>query len=56
MRDFTYVDDPVEGGHRSWCSLPRPRPAERGSPGSRDDYAPGVSHIGNNQPVSSCVI
>jgi UDP-glucuronate 4-epimerase len=53
QRDFTYIDDIVEGVVRVMGRLPAPNPAWRGDrpePGS--SYAPyKIYNIGNNQPV-----
>jgi len=53
QRDFTYIDDIVEGVVRVMGRLPAPNPAwsgERPDPGS--SYAPyRIYNIGNNQPV-----
>jgi len=53
QRDFTYIDDIVEGVVRVMGRLPEPNPAwsgDRPDPGS--SYAPyKVYNIGNNQPV-----
>jgi UDP-glucuronate 4-epimerase len=54
QRDFTYIDDIVEGVVRVMGRLPSPNPAwsgERPDPGS--SYAPyKIYNIGNNQPVA----
>jgi len=44
VRDFTYVDDIVEGLSESWEAR-RPRPAGAEITRTRDNYAPGVSSI-----------
>jgi UDP-glucuronate 4-epimerase len=53
QRDFTYIDDIVEGVVRVMGRLPAPNPAwsgERPDPGT--SYAPyKIYNIGNNQPV-----
>jgi UDP-glucuronate 4-epimerase len=53
QRDFTYIDDIVEGVVRVMGRLPAPNPAwtgERPDPGT--SYAPyRIYNIGNNQPV-----
>jgi UDP-glucuronate 4-epimerase len=53
QRDFTYIDDIVEGVVRVMGRLPAPNPAwsgERPDPGT--SYAPyKIFNIGNNQPV-----
>jgi UDP-glucuronate 4-epimerase len=53
QRDFTYIDDIVEGVVRVMGRLPAPNPAwsgDRPDPGS--SYAPyKIYNIGNNQPV-----
>jgi UDP-glucuronate 4-epimerase len=54
QRDFTYIDDIVEGVVRVMGRLPAPNPAwsgERPDPGT--SYAPyRIYNIGNNQPVA----
>jgi UDP-glucuronate 4-epimerase len=54
QRDFTYIDDIVEGVARVMGRLPAPNPAwsgERPDPGT--SYAPyKIYNIGNNQPVA----
>ena len=52
-RDFTYIDDIVEGVVRVMGHLPRPNPDWRGdAPDPGTSYAPyRVYNIGNNQPV-----
>jgi UDP-glucuronate 4-epimerase len=54
QRDFTYIDDIVEGVVRVMGRLPAPNPAwsgERPDPGT--SYAPyKIYNIGNNQPVA----
>jgi UDP-glucuronate 4-epimerase len=53
QRDFTYIDDIIEGVVRVMGRLPAPNPAwsgERPDPGT--SYAPyKIYNIGNNQPV-----
>lgn len=53
QRDFTYIDDIVEGVVRIMGRLPKPNPDWRGdSPDPGSSYAPyGLFNIGNNQPV-----
>jgi UDP-glucuronate 4-epimerase len=53
IRDFTFVDDIVEGVIRSIDSPARPNPRWSGDkPDSASSYAPyRVYNIGNNQPV-----
>lgn len=52
-RDFTYIDDIVEGVHRVMSSPPKPNPEWAGdTPDPGTSYAPyRVYNIGNNQPV-----
>ena len=53
QRDFTYIDDIVEGVVRVMGHLPRPNPDWSGAtPDPGTSYAPyRVYNIGNNQPV-----
>ena len=53
QRDFTYIDDIIEGVIRVMGRLPEPNPAWRGdSPDPGTSYAPyKVYNIGNNNPV-----
>jgi UDP-glucuronate 4-epimerase len=53
QRDFTYIDDIVEGVVRVMARLPAPNPAwSGGCPDPGTSYAPyRVYNIGNNQPV-----
>jgi UDP-glucuronate 4-epimerase len=53
QRDFTYIDDIVEGVVRVTGSLPKPNPAWSGArPDPGTSYAPyKIYNIGNNQPV-----
>lgn len=53
QRDFTYVDDIVEGIYRVMGRLPAPNPAWSGdNPDPGSSYAPyKIYNIGNNQPV-----
>jgi UDP-glucuronate 4-epimerase len=53
-RDFTYIDDIVEGMVRILGSPPQPNPAWRGdAPDPGSSYAPyRIYNIGNNQPVN----
>jgi UDP-glucuronate 4-epimerase len=52
-RDFTYVDDIVEGIYRVTTKIPRPNPEWTGvKPDSATSFAPyKIYNIGNNQPV-----
>jgi len=54
QRDFTYIDDIVEGVVRIMHRVPRPDPAWSGlSPDPGTSYAPyRIYNIGNNQPVT----
>jgi UDP-glucuronate 4-epimerase len=53
QRDFTYIDDIVEGVIRVMGSLAKPNPAWRGdAPDPGTSYAPyKIYNIGNNNPV-----
>ena len=53
QRDFTYIDDIVEGVVRVMARLPEPNPAWRGdNPDPGTSYVPyKVYNIGNNNPV-----
>jgi UDP-glucuronate 4-epimerase len=53
QRDFTYIDDIIEGVVRVMASLPKADPAWRGDkPDPGTSYAPyRLYNIGNNQPV-----
>ena len=53
QRDFTYIDDIIEGVVRVMARLPEPNPAWRGDkPDPGTSYAPyKVYNIGNNNPV-----
>jgi UDP-glucuronate 4-epimerase len=53
QRDFTYIDDIVEGVVRVTGSLPKPNPVWSGArPDPGTSYAPyKIYNIGNNQPV-----
>lgn len=53
IRDFTYIDDIVEGVVRATDKIPQPDPAWSGdSPDPASSYAPyRVYNIGNNTPV-----
>jgi UDP-glucuronate 4-epimerase len=53
QRDFTYIDDIIEGVVRVMARLPEPNPAWRGdAPDPGTSYAPyKVYNIGNNNPV-----
>jgi UDP-glucuronate 4-epimerase len=52
-RDFTYIDDIVEGVVRVMKRVPRPNPNWNGDdPDPSSSYAPyKIYNIGNNQPV-----
>lgn len=54
MRDFTYIDDIVEGISRVMERTPKPDPAWRGdAPNPSSSFAPyRIYNIGNNQPVA----
>jgi UDP-glucuronate 4-epimerase len=53
QRDFTYIDDIIEGVIRVASRLPEPNPAWRGDhPDPGTSYAPyKIYNIGNNNPV-----
>jgi len=53
QRDFTYIDDIIEGVARVMARLPEPNPAWRGdNPDPGTSYAPyKIYNIGNNNPV-----
>ncbi len=53
QRDFTYIDDIIEGVVRVMDKIPEPDPSWRGDqPDSASSYAPyRLYNIGNNQPV-----
>ncbi len=53
QRDFTYIDDIIEGVVRVMGRLPEPNPAWRGdNPDPGTSYAPyKIYNIGNNNPV-----
>ncbi|HSP88889.1 MAG TPA: NAD-dependent epimerase [Ignavibacteriaceae bacterium] len=52
-RDFTYIDDIVEGIYRVTSKIPQPNPDWNGNkPDSATSFAPyKIYNIGNNQPV-----
>lgn len=52
-RDFTYIDDIIEGVIRVSDKIPEPNPSWNGdSPDSATSYAPyKLCNIGNNNPV-----
>jgi UDP-glucuronate 4-epimerase len=52
-RDFTYIDDIVEGVYRVISKIPEPNPDWNGeNPDSATSYCPyRLYNIGNNQPV-----
>lgn len=54
QRDFTFIDDIVEGVYRVSSCIPAPNPAWRGeSPDPATSFAPyKIFNIGNNSPVS----
>jgi len=53
QRDFTYIDDIIEGVTRIIATLPKPNPAWNGdAPDPGTSYAPyKIYNIGNNNPV-----
>ena len=53
QRDFTYIDDIIEGVHRVMHKLPEPNPYWSGdAPDPGTSYAPfKIYNIGNNNPV-----
>jgi UDP-glucuronate 4-epimerase len=54
QRDFTFIDDIVEGIYRVSASIPAPNPAWRGDrPDPATSFAPyKIYNIGNNSPVA----
>jgi UDP-glucuronate 4-epimerase len=54
QRDFTFIDDIVEGVYRVSASIPAPNPAWRGDcPDPATSFAPyKIYNIGNNSPVA----
>jgi UDP-glucuronate 4-epimerase len=52
-RDFTYIDDIIEGVSRVAAKIPEPNPAWRGDhPDPATSFAPyKIYNIGNNHPV-----
>jgi UDP-glucuronate 4-epimerase len=52
-RDFTYIDDIIEGIHRIVPKAPVPAPSwDSGNPDPATSYAPyRIYNIGNNNPV-----
>ena len=52
-RDFTYIDDIIEGVYRIAAKVPEPNPAWRGNhPDPATSFAPyKIYNIGNNHPV-----
>ncbi|MEQ9552208.1 MAG: NAD-dependent epimerase [Coleofasciculus sp. G3-WIS-01] len=50
-RDFTYVDDVVEGVVRVMGKIPQPKASGNASPGSRSSAPYKLYNIGNNQPI-----
>lgn len=54
QRDFTYIDDIIEGVVRVMAKIPAPDPNWRGeAPDPGSSYAPyRIYNIGNNQPVA----
>ncbi|MBE9129700.1 MULTISPECIES: NAD-dependent epimerase [unclassified Coleofasciculus] len=51
QRDFTYVDDVVEGVMRVMEKIPQPGESENLSPGQKKSAPYKLYNIGNNQPV-----
>jgi UDP-glucuronate 4-epimerase len=51
QRDFTYVDDVVEGVVRVMGKIPPPEASGNASPGSRSSAPYKLYNIGNNQPI-----
>jgi len=51
QRDFTYVDDVVEGVVRVMGKIPQPEASEHSSPESRSSAPYKLYNIGNNQPI-----
>jgi UDP-glucuronate 4-epimerase len=53
QRDFTYIDDIIEGVYRAMGKLPQPNPTWSGdAPDPGTSYAPyKIYNIGNNNPV-----
>ncbi len=51
QRDFTYVDDVVEGVVRVMGKIPPPEASGNSSPGSRSSAPYKLYNIGNNQPI-----
>ncbi|MCF6157493.1 MAG: NAD-dependent epimerase [wastewater metagenome] len=56
QRDFTYIDDIIEGVVRAMKRIPGPNPGWNGdNPDSATSYAPyKLYNIGNNRPVELC--
>lgn len=51
QRDFTYVDDVVEGVVRVMGKIPQPKASGNASPGSKSSAPYKLYNIGNNQPI-----
>ena len=51
QRDFTYVEDVVEGVVRVMGKIPQPKASGNASPGSKSSAPYKLYNIGNNQPI-----